>query len=121
MQHLSIRQASANFTTTSSLLEVRSALKATPWGSRYLLFLWSCKLVLAILAFVIIREPVLAILNGYLAAYVSLMFAREVVTLPDTFFLHRLSSNAPDQTMQPTASSTAEPVKRSPLISDFTR
>jgi hypothetical protein len=96
MQHLSLREASASFTSTSSLLEVRSALKATPWGSRYIRFLWSCKLLLLVLAFVLIREPLFAVLFGYLAAYVSLMFVREIVTLRDTFFLHRLSSNAPD-------------------------
>ncbi len=96
MQHLGLQEASASFTTTSSLLDVRSALKATTWGRRYIRFLWSCKLVLLVLAFVFIREPLFAVLFGYLAAYVSLMFVREIVTLRDTFFLHRLSSNAPD-------------------------
>ena len=96
MQHLSLRDASASFTTTSSLLEVRSALKATRWGSLYIRFLWFSKLVLLVLAFVLVREPLFAVLFGYLAAYVSLMFVREVVTLRDTFFLHRLSSNGPE-------------------------
>ncbi len=96
MQHLSFRDASASFTTTASLLEVRSALKATTWGRRYIRFLWSCKLLLLILAFLLIREPLFAVLFGYLAAYFSLMFVREIVTLRDTFFLHRLSTHAPD-------------------------
>lgn len=93
MQHLRLRDASGSFVTTSSLLEVRSALKGTTWGRRYIRFLWSCKLLLLILAFVLIRESLFAVLFGYLAAYSSLMFVREIVTLRDTFFLHRLSSN----------------------------
>ena len=96
MQHLSLREASASFTTTSSLLEVRGALKATTWGRLYIRFLWSCKLLLLVLAFLFVREPLFAGLFGYLAAYFSLMFVREIVTLRDTFFLHRLSTNAPN-------------------------
>ena len=96
MQHLSLRQASAGFTTASSLLEVRSALKSTTWVSRYIRFLYFTKLLLVIVAFVFIRQPLLGVLFGYLAAYFAMMFVREIVTVRDTFFLHRLSRNAPD-------------------------
>ena len=49
-----------------------------------------------IVAFVFIRQPLLGVLFGYLAAYFAMMFVREIVTVRDTFFLHRLSRNAPD-------------------------
>jgi hypothetical protein len=96
MQHLSLRQASAGFTGASSLLEVRAALKATAWGSRYIRFLYFCKILLAVLAFALVRQPLLAVVFAYLAAYFSLMFVREMVTFRDTIFLHRLSTMAPD-------------------------
>jgi hypothetical protein len=96
MQHLSLRQASASFIATSSLLQVRSALKSTAWGRRYIRFLNFCKLLLLVLAVAFVREPLLTVFFGCLAAYFSLMFVREIVTLRDTFFLHRLASNAPD-------------------------
>ena len=95
MQHLSITQASNGFSAAATLLEVRSALKATPWGSRYIRFLYFSKFVLIALAFVLIRQPLYGVIFGYLAGYFSLMFVREVITLRDTFFLHRLSTNAP--------------------------
>jgi protein-S-isoprenylcysteine O-methyltransferase Ste14 len=93
MQHLSLTQATDGFSAAASLLEVRSALKATPWGTRYIRFLYFSKFVLIGLAFLLVRQPLLGIFFGYLAGYFSLMFVREVVTLRDAFFLHRLSSN----------------------------
>lgn len=97
MQHLSIMQAIQGFSSAASFLEVRSALKATSWGTRYIRFLYFSKFILLVLCFLLVREPLLAVIYGYLAGYFSLMFAREIVTLRDTFLLHRLSDNAPDQ------------------------
>ena len=92
MQHLSVREASTAFTTASSLLEVRSVLKTTTWGRRFIYFLNLCKLLLLVVEFELVREPLFAVLSGCLAAYFSLM----LVTLRDTFFLHRLSANSPN-------------------------
>jgi hypothetical protein len=84
MQHLSLTQARDKFAAASSLLEVRRAIENTSWGSRYILWLYSCKIALIILAVLIIRKPLLQIAFGYLAAYASLMLVRELVTLRDT-------------------------------------
>jgi uncharacterized membrane protein YraQ (UPF0718 family) len=92
MQHLSFKEATNGFTNSSSLLDVRRAFKATSWGSRYISWLYFSKFVLAVLAFLVIRQSLLEIILGYLAGYMSLMFAREVVTLRDTFYLKRLTS-----------------------------
>ena len=92
MQHLSFKEATNGFMTASSLLDVRRAFKATSWGNRYISWLYFSKFVLAVLAFLVIRQPLLGIILGYLAGYMSLMFAREVVTLRDTFYLQRLTS-----------------------------
>jgi hypothetical protein len=91
MQHLSIKEASNGFTNASSLLDVRRAFKTTSWGRRYIWWLYLSKLVLALLAFLAIRHPLLAIILGYGAGYFSLMLSREIVTLRDTFYLKRLS------------------------------
>jgi hypothetical protein len=96
MQHLSFIQATQGFSSAASLMDVRRAFKVTRWGSRYIRFLHLSKLILIVLAFVLVRQPFFAILFGYLAGYFSLMFVREIVTLRDTFFLKRLSSNAPE-------------------------
>jgi len=93
MQHLSFAQATNNFSAASSFLDVRRAFKATTWGERYIRFLYFSKFALIALAFVIIRQPLLRVVLGYLAGYFSLMFVREIVTLRDAFFLHRLSRN----------------------------
>jgi hypothetical protein len=90
MQHMSFAQARDRFAVASSLLDVRRALKETSWGSRYILWLYSCKAALIVSAAVIIRRPLLQIIFGYLTAYASLMFVREVVTLKDTLALSRL-------------------------------
>ena len=94
MQHLSFMQAGKGFSAASTLLEVRSAFKATTWGTRYIRFLYFSKVVLIILSFVLVRQPLMAVVYGYFAGYFSLMFVREIVTLRDIFFLHRLSTNA---------------------------
>ena len=96
MQHLSFTQATKGFSAATTLLEVRSAFKATTWGTRYIRFLYFSKFVLIALAFVLVRQPVLAVIFGYIAGYFSLMFVREVITLRDTFSLHRISTNAPN-------------------------
>ena len=95
MQHLSFAQATAEFGVAASLLDVRRALKATTWGSRFITWLYFSKAVLAVLAFLLIRQPFLSVVLGYLAGYMSLMFVRELVTLRDTFHLQRISSQHP--------------------------
>ena len=92
MQHLSFTQAASEFRSAASLLDVRRALKATTWGSCFIAWLYFSKAVLVILAFLLIHQPFLRVVLGYLAGYISLMFVRELVTLRDTFHLQRLSS-----------------------------
>src|SRR5437870_12666039 len=64
MQHLSFAQATSGFSAASTLLDVRRALKATTWGSRYISWLYFSKVVLAVLAFFLIRQPLLGIVFG---------------------------------------------------------
>jgi hypothetical protein len=92
LQHLSIREETNGFTTASSFLDVRRSFKSNSWGKRYIWWLYISKAILAISAFVLILHPLLSIVLGYLAGYMSLMFVRELVTLRDTFFLQRLTS-----------------------------
>jgi len=94
MQHWSFAQAAQGFSAASTWLEVRRALKATPWGARYIRFLFFSNCVLMAFAFGLVRQPLSGVLCAYLAGYFSFMFAREIVTLRDTFLLHRLASNA---------------------------
>jgi len=93
MQHWSMRQAAGGFSAASSLLEIRSAFKATQWGRRYIRFLYFSKFALLVLAFLLVREPLIGVVIGYFAGFFSLMFAREVTTLRDVFFLQRLSTH----------------------------
>lgn len=93
MQHLSISQAAGNFTGTTSLLDVRRAFKSTPWGSRYIKFLYVCKTLLVVLAVALCGPLSVQTAFGYLAAYFSLMFVREMVTLRDTLALARLPTS----------------------------
>jgi hypothetical protein len=93
MQHMGFTQATDRFDTASSLLEVRRALKATPWGSRYISWLYFCKLALIVIAFVLIRGPLLQVITGYLGGYLPLMFVRDLVTLRDTIVLDRISKS----------------------------
>ena len=92
MQHLSFREASNGFSAASTLLEVRSAFKATVWGTSYIRFLYISKLVLIALAAGLVRHPLLAIVFAYCGGYFTLMFMREVITLRDTFFLRSLTA-----------------------------
>jgi len=101
MQHLSITQATKGFSAASTLLEVRSALKTTTWGARYIRFLYFSKFVLIVLAFVLVGQPSLGVIFDYLAGYFSLMFVREIVTLRDTFLLHRLTPPPPHEPRHP--------------------
>jgi hypothetical protein len=93
MQHLAVAQASAAFGGAPSLLEVRRCLNSTPWGRRYIFFLYLSKAVLVALALLIIRGPLLRLFFGYVAGYFSLMFTREIITLRDTFRLHDIAAN----------------------------
>ena len=90
MQHMSIAQGRDGFASASSLMAVRRALKATSWGSRYILWLYFCKVALMVIAYALIRRPLFYVAFGYLGGYSALMFARELVTLRDTIFLHGL-------------------------------
>lgn len=93
MQHLSFAQAKSSFVRASSLMDVRRAFTSTGWGRRYIYWLYFCKFTLIVLAFILIGSPFLQVVLGYLTAYTSLMFVREVVTLRDTVTLHRLVTN----------------------------
>ncbi len=99
MQHLSIGQDPSRFQAASSLMGVRRALTSTAWGRKYIAWLYFCKVVLLLIAFLLIREPLYRVVLGYLAAYFSLMLVRDAATLKDTYVLHRLgnSSSAPPE------------------------
>ena len=99
MQHLSIGQDPSRFVAASSLMGVRRALTSTAWGRKYIAWLYFCKVVLLLIAFLWIREPLFRVVLGYLAAYFSLMLVRDAVTLRDTYVLHRLGnpSTAPPE------------------------
>ena len=90
MQHLSFAQALSSFASSGSLMDVRRALKSTAWGSRYIKYLYACKALLIVLAIALCGPISGKTVLGYLAAYFSLMFVREVVTLRDTFALASL-------------------------------
>jgi len=90
MQHMSIAQDAGGFAAASSLIGVRRALKGTLWGSRYILWLYFCKIALIVIVYALIRRPLFYILFGYLGGYSALMLARELVTLRDTILLHGL-------------------------------
>ena len=96
MQHLSIKQDPTGFLAASSLMGVRSALTKTPWGRKYIAWLYFSKFALALLAFLLQPKSLLyRILLGYLIAYFSLMLVRDAITLKDTFTLYRLRDSAP--------------------------
>ncbi len=99
MQHLSISQAPSRFMAASSLIGVRRALTSTTWGRKYIVWLYFCKVVLLLIAFMLIREPLSRVVLGYLTAYFSLMLVRDAVTLRDTYVLHKLgaSGSAPPE------------------------
>jgi hypothetical protein len=92
MQHLSVTQASASFAAASSFMDVRRALKATAWGSRYIYWLYFSKFLLVALAFWLVRIPIQNVIFGYFTGYAALMFVRELVTLRDAFALSRLDT-----------------------------
>lgn len=99
IQHLSISQDPPRFVAASSLMGVRRALTSTAWGRTYIAWLYFCKVVLLVVAYLLIREPVYRVVLGYLAAYFSLMLVRDAVTLRDTYVLRRLGnpSTAPPE------------------------
>jgi len=86
MQTLSFHQARESFLSASTMLEVRARLKGTPWGARYLRFLWSGHVLLLILSVLFSTNPALVVATGYF----SLMFVRELITLKLTFELDRM-------------------------------
>ena len=95
MQHLSIMQDPPRFMTASSLMGVRRALTSTAWGRRYIVWLYFCKIVLLLIAFLLIRAPLYRVALGYLAAHFSLMLVRDAVTMRDIYALHRLGGATP--------------------------
>jgi hypothetical protein len=96
LQHLSISQSPGGFITASSLMGVRRAFTSTPWGRKYIAWLYFCKLTIFVIAFVLIRGPLYRVIFGYLVAYASLMLVRDSVTLRDIFALHRLAATHPE-------------------------
>jgi len=99
MQHLSISQDPSRFSAASSLMGVRRALTSTAWGRKYIAWLYFSKVVLVLIAFLLIKEPLYRVALGYLAGYFSLMLVRDGVTLRDTYVLQRLGnlSSAPPE------------------------
>ena len=94
MQHLSIRHDPRAFLAATSLMGVRRALTNTVWGRRYIVWLYFSKFALIVIALLLCRKSLLQVLFGYLTAYLSLMLVRDIITLRDTFILHRLSNTA---------------------------
>ncbi len=95
MQHLCYAQASDKFSKTSSFLaalDVRRAFQSTVWGQRYIWLINFSGIVLFALAFVLIRQPLLNVILGFLAGLMSLGFMREFITLRDSFLRKRASS-----------------------------
>jgi hypothetical protein len=92
LQHLSIKQNPDGFLSASSLMGVRRGLSNNRWGRAYIASVYMSKIALALLAFVLVKAPLYRILLGYLAAYVSFMLIRDVLTLRDTFALRRLGN-----------------------------
>lgn len=89
MQHGSFAQARDQFLQASSLLDVRRAFKETTWGRRYIAWLYLSKFgLLALVVESMARGAFLQMVFGYVGAYASLMFVRELVTLGDTIALH---------------------------------
>ena len=72
---------------------VRRALTNTPWGRKYIAWLYFSKFVLALVAFLLLKSPLYRVALGYLAAYFSLMLVRDAITLKDTFTLHSLHND----------------------------
>ena len=96
MQHLCFTQAPDKFSKTSSflaVLDVRRAFKSTSWGRRYIWLINFSGVVLFVMAFFLIRQPLLDVFWGCLAGLMSLGFMRELITLRDSFSRQRLSSN----------------------------
>jgi hypothetical protein len=95
MQHLSISQDPQRFFEASSMMGVRRALTRTPWGRRYIAWLYFSKVVLVLVALLLlVKSTVLRVLMGYVVAYMSLMLVRDVITLKDTFALRTLDKRA---------------------------
>ena len=97
-QHLSIKQNPAGFLSASSLMEVRRGLTSNRWGRTYIASIYSSKVILAVLAYALIRTPLYRVVLGYVVAYVSFMLVRDVLTLKDTFVLRTLKGRSAPET-----------------------
>lgn len=86
MQAQSFKEGKENFLNAETMLEVRSQLKATKWGKRYLYWLWGGNILLLVFVIIFSADPIIAFLVGYF----SMMFFREIITLKSTFELNKL-------------------------------
>jgi hypothetical protein len=71
-------------------MEIRRAMKATSWGSKYIVLLYVSKAILIALAIALSPRPVINIGYAYVTGYFSLMCVREIVTLKLTFELQQI-------------------------------
>ena len=94
LQHLSISQNKDVFLSTFSFMEVRSGFTSNWLGRTYIGSVYASKIVLAILAFTLVKAPLHRVLLGYVVAYVSFMLTRDILTLRDTFALGRLKDRS---------------------------
>jgi len=90
MQIQSFKEGIELFLNAETLLDVRSQLKSTKWGKRYLYWLWGGSILLAVFVVKLSPDPIVA----FLAGYFSMMFLREVVTLKSAFELRKLLEEA---------------------------
>ena len=86
MQIQNFKEGVEFFLNAESLLEVRSQLKSTKWGKRYLYWLWGGNILLVVFVIKISADPIVS----FLVSYFSMMFFREVVTLKSVFELRKL-------------------------------
>jgi hypothetical protein len=89
MQHFSIMQSPEKFRSAVSLMGVRRALTSTPWGRKYIAWLYFSKATLVLTTFLLIREPLLRVVLSFLAGYWTLMLLRECVSFRAVIALHR--------------------------------
>jgi len=75
-----------NFLNAETMMEVRSQLKSTKWGKRYLYWLCGGSILLFIFVIIFSADPVIVFLMGYF----SMMFFREIVTLKSVFKLRKI-------------------------------
>ena len=100
-QHLSLRDAMTDFAGASSLMDVRRAMSRTTWGRRYIVWLYTSKFILIVLAATLVEHAVTPIIIAYVGSYMCLMFVRELVTLRDLFALRQFAAGPLDNEQKP--------------------